>query len=94
MTCCATSNMVLKASFFARTTSLTSWFNQGVLFSLLAAILSRFRQQLSTTDEIIVVRNHNHSISMSSETLEVVKTLLPGSMQTVFSHLCLPGLPI
>ena len=47
----------LKASFFARIASLISWFQQGVLFSLPATILSLFRSQLTTADEITAVRN-------------------------------------
>ena len=57
-------NRALKASFFARIASLTSWFHQDVLFSLSATILSRFCTQFS----IIAVRNYDHFASMFSET--------------------------
>ena len=61
-------NKALYASFFVRIASLTSWFYQSVLFSLLAVVLGRFCPELSTADEIIAVRNKDHSISMCSET--------------------------
>ena len=38
-------NKALNASFFAQIASWTSWFHQGVLFSLFSATLSRFRGQ-------------------------------------------------
>ena len=39
-------NKALKTSFLAQIASLTSWFHQSVLFSLLATTLSRFHPQL------------------------------------------------
>ena len=59
----------LNASFFARIASLTSWFHQGVLFSLSSATLSRFRPQLSAVDKMIADLNSSHSFSISSDTL-------------------------
>ena len=61
-------SQALNASFFARIASLTSWFHQGVLFSLSPATLSRFRPQLSAADEMIADLNSSHSFSMSSDT--------------------------
>ena len=49
--------------------SLTSWFHQGVLFSLSPATLSRFCPQLSAADEMIADLNSSHFFSMSSDTL-------------------------
>ena len=46
---------------------LTSWFHQGVLFSLSPATLSRFCPQLSTADEMITDLNGSHSFLMSSD---------------------------
>ena len=60
----------LNASFFARIASLTSWFHQGVLFSLSPATLSRFRPQLSAADEMIADLNSSHSLSTSSDASE------------------------
>ena len=60
--------LVNMAFFNAQITSLTSWFHQGVLFSLLAANQSRFWLQHSAAEEMIADLNKDHSISMSSET--------------------------
>ena len=61
-------SQALNASFFARIASLTSWFHQGVLFSLSPATLSRFLPQLPAADEMIADLNSSHSFSMSSDT--------------------------
>ena len=59
----------LNASFFAQIACLTSWFHQGVLFSLSPATLSRFLPQLSAANEIIADLNSSHSFSTSSDAL-------------------------
>ena len=61
-------SQALNASFSARIASLTSWFHQGVLFSLSPATLSRFRPQLSAADEMIADLKSSHSLSMFSDT--------------------------
>ena len=61
-------SQALNASFFARISSLTSWFHQDVLFSLSPATPSRFRPQLSAADQMIADLNSSHSFSMSTET--------------------------
>jgi len=60
-------NKALNASFFAQIAFLTSWFHQGVLFSLSPATLSRFCSQHSTAEAMIADLNNAHSISMSSD---------------------------
>ena len=61
-------SQALNASFFARIASLTSWFHQGVLFSLSPATQSRFRPQLLAADEMIADLKSSHSLSMFSDT--------------------------
>ena len=77
MTCLPVLLQGLKSIFFARIASITLWLHQGVLLSLIAAILSRFRPQPSIADEIIAVRNNDHFISKFLETMEIVGTLKP-----------------
>ena len=61
------SSKAFNESFFAQIASLTSWFHQGVLFSLWPATISRFRPQLSAADEIIADLNSSHSVWMFSD---------------------------
>ena len=59
-------SQALYAAFFARTAFLTSWFHQGLLFSLFFDTPSRFRPHTSSAHEMIAVLNNSHSVLMSS----------------------------
>ena len=59
-------SQALEATFFARIASLTSWFHEGVLFSLLFVPPTRLRPQQLVADVMTAVRNIHHSVSMSS----------------------------
>ena len=56
----------LSITSFARIASLTSWFYQGVLFSLLYVFPTCLRPQQLVVDVVTAVRNEHHSVSLSS----------------------------
>ena len=79
-------NKTLTASFFARITSLESWFHQDVLFSLPTAILSHVCPQLIKPS---LFRNNNYSVAIAykQKSLKVVGILMPCLMKKLFPHI-------
>ena len=57
----------LNTSFFAPIASLTSWFHQGVLFSLSPATQNGLRPQHSQADEMIADLTSNYSFWMFTD---------------------------